>query len=143
MRRRGIARLIELIISILIISSVFLVVYRQNTAKSINYDLSEDSRQILEEVANIESIRAEVIGTDVGSGPHQYVQGSEIYDFISGKISTDLNFEIYACQPSSVCGSSSYLGNVYTAERIISSSISLANNGQKPVKLRLFLWRAD
>jgi hypothetical protein len=56
--------------------------------------------------------------------------------FINSSLPSYISFELRACDVSSACGQSNYIGDVFSAERIISAS----NSDFDPIKLRLFLW---
>ena len=129
--RKGIARIIELLIAITLISTILLITYRQNLPSQETQDLSENARDILAEISTMENLRSEII-------THQIDVVSMINSlaFINDSLPDYINFELRACVITSACGQANYVGNVYSAERIISTSKS----DFSPVKLRLFLW---
>jgi hypothetical protein len=143
--RKGLVRLIELVIAILLITSVFVVVWRQTKVKTVDSDLSSHARQILEELAFDPALRTEVLGSFSPSSATT-LTGGRVYDFVNEKLTDDISFEIRVCDPSDACGSSIYYANVYVAERLISGPIDLSGEGSNTLstaKLRLFLWRDE
>lgn len=129
--KKGIARMIELLIAITLISIILLITYRQNLPSQETQDLSENARDILSEISTIESLRSEVI-----INQPNVLSMTNTLAFINNSLPDYINFELKVCTITSSCGQSSYVGDVYSAERIISASKS----DFSPVKLRLFLW---
>ncbi len=129
--RKGIARIIELLIAITLISVILLITYRQNLPSQETQDLSENARDILAEISTMEDLRSEIITSQIN-----VVSMVNTLTFINDSLPDYINFELRACVITSACGQASYIGNVYSAERIISTSKSDFG----PVKLRLFLW---
>lgn len=128
MNRKGFLRIIEASISILIIAGVLFVFFNQQKVQN-SPDLSELARDILEEVSKNTALRNAVLNND----PNGIVN-----DFISGKVPGYLSFEMNICEVDASCGTRDYKGNVYSAERIISSTIE--QPVFSPKKIRLFLW---
>ena len=132
MNKRGIMRIIEASVAILIVASVLFVTYNKNVVESIP-DYSENARDILEELANDISMRKDVLDD---------LQDFEDFeDFIQGKLPSHLTFEVKVCEVNAVCGQSSYEGNVFSAERIISTNFD--SDSFEPKKIRLFLWEKE
>lgn len=129
--RNGFIRVIELLIAITLISIILLITYLRIIPTQQTQDLSEVARDILTEASTIESIRTEVINAQTNVN-----QMTGMMNFINASLPDYINFELRACDVSSACGRSTYEGDVYSAERIISTD----NNRFDPVKLRLFLW---
>lgn len=129
--KKGIARIIELLIAITIISTVLIVTYRQGLPSQDTQDFSETARDILSEISTMEDLRTEIIGNQTN------VSGmTSTLNFINSSLPDYIKFELRACVIASACGQSSYVGDVYSAERIISTSKSEF----EPIKIRLFLW---
>ncbi|MEK6894422.1 MAG: hypothetical protein AABX10_03080 [Nanoarchaeota archaeon] len=129
--KKGIARIIELLIAITIISIILLVTYRQSLPSQETQDLSENARDILSEISTIDNLRDEVVANQVN-----VVAMTNTLAFINSSLPDYIKFELRACIITSSCGQSNYVGDVYSAERIISAS----RDEFGPVKLRLFLW---
>ena len=133
MNKKGIVKIIEASVAILIVSSVLFINYNKGISPE-NPDYSENARDILEELANNGSMRTTVVNMLIGVEPVN--ASSEILDFIDLRIPSHLNREAKVCKTNLACGQSSYVGNVFSAERIISSNLDNYN----PRKIRLFLW---
>ncbi len=129
--RKGIARIIELLIAITLVSVILLITYRQSLPSQGTQDLSENARDILSEISTIEDLRDEIITNQLN------ISGMiNTLAFIDSRLPDYIKFELRSCVITSACGQSSYVGDVYSAERIISTS----RTEFEPVKLRLFLW---
>lgn len=128
---KGIARIIELLIAITIISAILLITYRQSLPSQESQDLSENARDILTEISTIEDLRDEIISNQTNVSAM-----NQTLAFIDSRLPDYIRYELRACVITSACGQSSYVGNVYSAERIISTS----RTEFEPIKLRLFLW---
>lgn len=128
---KGIARIIELLIAITLISTILLITYRQGLSTQETQDLSEDARDILSEISSIENLRQEIITNQVNVSAMVNTLA-----FIDSRLPDYIKFELRACDISNACGQSAYIGDVYSAERIISASVTEF----EPIKLRLFLW---
>jgi hypothetical protein len=127
MNKKGFLRVVEATISILIIVSAVLVGVNIGI-ESREPSLSERARDVLREIANDDSLRTEIL---TSSGVPQ-----NVIDFANSRIPALFSFEMRLCDVNEVCGQPTYNGNVFSAERIISSD--LTNNNAK--KLRLFIW---
>jgi hypothetical protein len=125
--KRGFLRIAEAGIAVLIVLSAILINFSDIRTQS-NPDFSENARDLLNEIANNEHMRTEIINNQ------NYTVS--VTKFIEENLPGFLDFELRACDVGSACGQSSYVGEVYSAERIISSDL----NNLDPVKLRLFLW---
>ena len=129
MNKGGFLRLIESIIAVTIVITVMFIYF--NKSKEIKEpDISERARAILEEVAKNNTLRYEILNS----------QTSNLNNFIRAKIPESyLDFEIKICILTDACGKSSYTpGNIYSAERTISSTLTISPNNAK--KVRLFIW---
>ena len=123
--------MIELLIAITLISIVLLIVYRQNLPSQKNQDLSELARDVLDEISRNENLRVEIINNQLNTPAM-----TQTLNFVNSSLPDYISYELRSCLISNSCGQSSYVGDVFSAERIISASKS--NFG--PIKLRLFLW---
>ena len=127
MHKRGFLRIVEAVIAITIIISVMFI-YFNKSREVKETDLSERARAILEEIGKNSTLRNAVI----------FNQTAPIANFAQSKLpETHLLFELKVCDINSVCGKSNYTaGNVYSAERTVSSTL----NAYDPKKVRLFIW---
>ena len=136
MNKRGIIKVIESSVAILIVVSVLFVSYNKDVAGT-SVDYSEEARDILEELANNFSMRKQILE----SSTENITDDSDIMKFVEDRISIQLNREAKICELSEVCGQSTYVGDVFSAERIISTNVD--SNIFKPKKIRLFLWEKE
>jgi len=127
---KGFIRIVELLIAVTLISGVLIFFYRQTASNSNNLSLSELSRDILADVSIREDLRQEIVSSRNVNSMTRTVA------FINSSLPSYISFELRACDVSSACGQSNYVGDVFSAERIISAS----NSDFDPIKLRLFLW---
>jgi hypothetical protein len=132
MVRKGFVRIVELLIAITLVSIILLLVYKQNLPTQNTQDLAELARDILTEVSSREDLRNEIVLQQTSSA-----NMVNTLAFIDSLVPDYINFELRSCTISSACGQSSYVGDVYSAERIISTS----STDFGPIKLRLFLWQ--
>ncbi|MGV8142868.1 MAG: hypothetical protein ACP5NS_04545 [Candidatus Pacearchaeota archaeon] len=129
--KKGFARLVELIIAIVVIITMLLITYQRNRPEQNATDISELARDILREVGADETLRNEVLNAQTNT-----VLMVQTMNFINNSLPDYLSFELRSCEASSACGQSLYVGNVYSAERIIGATTTYFNT----VKLRLFIW---
>lgn len=134
MEKRGWMRIVEASISILIILSVLFFLYNRD-ARTEDLALDERGRAILEELASDQAFRSAVVGND----------SVFVTQAVAALIpETHLSFEARICDLIDVCGKSTFSsGNVYVAERVISSALNRdpSMGGDDPKKVRLFIWR--
>ena len=129
--RLGFIRIVEVMVAITLILGMIVVVYKNRSSEQRTPDLTEVARDILREVSSNESLRNETVAAQTNT-----VLMSKTVLFINNSLPDYILFELRSCDISSACGQSTYRGNVYSAERIISADTSTFN----PIKLRLFLW---
>lgn len=129
MNRGGWLRIVEASVSILIIFGVIFAIYIKQPADN-EVNLNELARSVLEEISQNNSLRYEILSGNQGS----------LNGVIESKIIDQrIMFEAKICEIGDACGKSEYTeGNVYSAERVISSSVQYSNFN--PKKVRLFLW---
>jgi len=128
MNKKGFLRIIEASVAILIIIGVLFVFFNQQKAQvQERADLAERARDILEEISQNVTLRSAILNEQID------VVNNSIRDKIPEAY---LMFEFRICEVDNVCGQSSYVGNVYSAERSISSTITEFG----PKKIRLFIW---
>ena len=130
----GFVRIAELFIAIILMSAVLIISYKDNIPKQETQDFSELARDILAEIGTMENLRIEIILNQENA-----TRMISTINFINSSLPDYINFELRACDISNACGQSNYIGDVFSAERIISTS----KNNFNPIKLRLFLWVED
>ncbi len=132
MNTKGIIRIIEASISILIILTVvlFILVTRK---PSVEVDLSERIGPLLEEIAKNNSIREEIINNSAGANV-------TIRAFLDSRIERNIGYDFIICNLASSCSLAKYpedaTGNIYVGSRIISSILTRAD----PKRVSIFLW---
>lgn len=132
MNRRGWLRIVEASIAVVIILSVLFTLYSKSSASN-EPDLSIRAREVLDEIAINNTIRAATLANDVQG--YALVNAS-----IASRLSSDVLFEVRICDLTDVCGKSTYTpGNVYAAERIIGATL----DQEQSKKIRLFIWRVQ
>ena len=131
---KGVVRLIELIIALVIIMTMLLIAYKKTQIDYSENDLGEIARDILREVASNESLRNEIVSaqTNIALIPNTM-------SFINNSLPDYLLFELVSCESGGSCGQSAYKGEVYSAERIFGATSTSFNT----VKLRLFIWTGE
>ena len=131
--KRGIIRVIEASLAILIIAGAVLLLYSR-TQTSQEEDLTRTLFPILEEISKNNTLRDKIV-----SGDAQSIQ--LINSIVDEKIKNpSLNYSVYICNRNELCNLKAYpntANNIYSAERIISSTLRSFN----PKKIKIFLWR--
>ena len=135
--KKGIVRIIEAIIAILIISGVVLTLV-VNRKVGGEQDLSETLPPLLEEIAKNVELRIMIVKSGESAE-------SKLTTFLAERIKNpNLNYTIKVCEPEEVCALEIYpedaKGDIFAAERIISTALV---TGFNPKKVKLFLWRKD
>jgi len=129
MNKRGFLRIVEATIAIFIIAGVLFLFFTRG-AVSEEPDLSERARNILDEVSKDFGLREDVLAEN----------GGDVEAFISTRIPENyLDFEVRICEVDGACGIEFKDTTVWSAERIISSTI----NTPGPKKVRLFIWEKE
>jgi hypothetical protein len=142
MNRKGIVRIIEVTIAIILIAGVVLTLA---ASKKTVYekDLSEILPSYLEEAAKDSVLREQIIVTRMSEEAEVRAAEGNLTKFIGIRITNpNYNFSIRVCLPTEVCPLNPYpleaRGNLYAAERIISAT--LMKEGETK-KVKLYLWR--
>ncbi len=130
--RRGFIKIVEVMIAMTLILGALVVVYRSRGSDQRTPDLTEVARDVLREVSSVESLRNEIVTAQATLT----ASVTNTVAFIDGSLPDYIFFELRRCDVSSACGQSTYRGDVYSAERIISADTLNFD----PIKLRLFLW---
>ena len=135
MNKIGLIRIVEASIAIVIIMGVLFTFFVQSRIPD-EPDLSEQARDILEEISKNAVLREEILAYD----PLEDIP-VDINNFVSDRIpSILLKFEVRICEVDDVCGKSTYTPvSIFVGERIISSTIT--NPVFQPKKVKLFIWQ--
>jgi len=145
--KKGLIKIIEAFIAILIISGVMIFIYTTQIKKP---DISEKIEKIqiiiLEKIAEDGELRAAVLGgSSDDSSPdainNRITINNTINDLIEKLSPGDYTFLFKICDLDDICGldfSSKYYteNEIYVKERSISSTLNKYN----PKKIRIFMW---
>lgn len=125
-KKRGLVRIIEASISVVLIAGVLIFLF-VNNASNNGVDLSEYARGVLEEIANNASLRTAVINYD----------NDTISNFVLTRLPSGYNFESRICGVNDICGKSNFTeSEIFVGERVISATIDNFN----PKKVKIFIW---
>lgn len=131
--KRGWLRLVEAMIAIILVLGVVLTVSTRKNA-TMQDDLTEMIRPIVDEIANNPTMRGYVLSGD----PSDFIS---INKSVGEKIPAAYGYMVKICPPSDVCGleavPSGVSGDIYTVERIITATSTRYN----PKKIKIFAWR--
>ena len=125
--KRGWLRILEASIAIILILSVILVLY----TKSVSVPKKADAvynlqKTILDEIAANSELRAQIIKNDV----------SGALVFVAERTPVNFNSDVKICEINEICNLPQYRDNVFSSERIISSTL----DKYSPKKLKIFMW---
>lgn len=142
MNRKGVLRIAEASISILIILS-FLVLVQVKNNSSEDVDFSERINEVLEEIAREQSLRQQVFDEN-GFDENGFMSDeSELFTFIRQRIPESyLVIEARVCDEiDKICTLDRFIeGEVYAGQRVIVPSIE-ESEGFKARKLAIFVYR--
>ena len=132
--KKGILRILEASMAILIIFAVLLSFAATNNVKN-ERDLSQMINPLLEELAKNSTIRDQIIS-------NSDIANETILKFLASRIKeSNIGYDLRICELDEVCGMKSYpsgiIGNVYAGSRTISSNLIV---GSQPKRVNLFLW---
>lgn len=133
--KRGIIRLLEAVMAIMIIATVLLMVLAQRTNQT-EKDLTPLLNSLLDEVAKNYDFREGILNNNAGSI-------EEAKNFLKAELPEErYGLEFKVCDIEEVCSLESFPAgaeSLYVAERVISASVS--NIGIDPKKMKIFVWR--
>jgi len=134
--KKGMLRIVEATIAILLVFG-FLIVVQARNREIVNVDFSENIYDLLEEISKDISLRDSVFLNGEG-----VVSEGVLYDFVSERLPSYLNFEIRICNEiDKICSMDNYIdGEVYSGQRVLVQSVNGLND---PLKLSIFAWRSS
>lgn len=137
MNKRGIVRIIESTISIIIVISVLFFIFTQHAKSPEKNNYDELARDTLDELAQNSTLRYAVLSPDESDD-------IKIENFLNKRIPLGtLDYDFSVCDVGGACGSNSYIqAQIYSQERVISSDVD-QQTVFKPRKIRLFLWQKE
>lgn len=128
--------MLEAFIAIILIIGILLLVYSQNAKKENKADnILDIESYLLERVASNEIMRDAVLSGDVEE-VKGYIDGINEEEKI---IPHGYNHDVLICEIDGEC-SFNQEGEIYSKERVISSSLSANNHNPKIVKISI--WRS-
>jgi len=125
-------RIVEAVIGIMIIfGGILFILAKQPVKIDISEEVYEKQRQILEAIANNESMRNEIINGETESTSN----------FISKNIPSSWNFTISICKTDEICTSTDTPNDrdIYVSETVVSASLTDYPE-KKSNKLVFFIW---
>lgn len=133
MEKKGIMRVVEAIIAIMIVFSAIILIYSQRTSPE-REDVSEEIWKITDQAARDYELRNRILAEGENSE-------EEVREFIEGKINPSLNFEVEVCEMEEECAPEEEIQEkeIFSVERII--TVGLQEEDFEPKKVRLFVWR--
>ena len=136
MNKGGWIRIVEASIAVVIILTVLFILSQKNRATQSSDDLTDKSKRILDEIASTPSLREKVVLSPAADSTKDQLDSFLRLRIPDGTIS----YELRICPLTDVCGKTEYTpGEVYVAERVVSTIVE--SSGYKPQKIKLFLWR--
>lgn len=141
MNKKGIARILEATIAILIIAGVVLTL-AANKKVSSQQDLSTLLPPYLEEIAKNMQLREQIIFTNISNETQVNATEVAMENFIKQRIiNPNYNFKIKICAINDVCGLTQYPkninGDLYAADRVVSATLESMDSK----KIKIYLWR--
>lgn len=121
-------KIVEAFMAIILILGVLLILsYTDILNKKGANNIYQFQKTILDEVASNQEYRQKILN----------IETAEIKEIISSKIPLGYGYDVKICEINEICSLSEYIEEVYSSERIISSTLDLNN----PKKLKLFMWK--
>jgi len=136
MSGRGLIRIVEATIAILLIAGVLIFVFVDSQSAD-REDISELVQDIVDEMAENSNLRDKILSNDFTVCGGDSEIDEDIDGFVAERALT-YNYEVRICEVGSVCGKCEFFeGDVYSRERIISSNLGTLN----PRKVKVFIWQ--
>lgn len=144
--KKGIIRIIEATIAIVIILGVILVVSSTRRV-ALESDMTGTINSLLEELSRNDTLREEIVinydlSKSATDSPNKEII-KDVKDFLDGRITNKAAFDyaVRVCHPDYACGLEPYpdnaAGDVFANSRTLSSTLSEFS----PKRVKLFLWR--
>src|SRR3989338_7144458 len=146
--KKGLMRIVEATIAILIILGVILVVSSRREVVGPQQDYNEIMRKILDEVARNDGLRGKIL-EDTDDNNEDTTEDLTAEYAVENKVKEKINYltvgyRAVICDLNQAdCGIAEYPedaeGQIYLQERIISSNFNVVD--AKPKVVKLYLWR--
>lgn len=145
--KKGILKVVEASIAIFIILAALLLLLSRGVERS-ETDFNEMLVPILEEIAQDSSLRGEILDYNTSRVPEDIENKGiidSLEDFVGPKITNpSLDYSVVICDLT-ICPMQNYpqniKGNLYSAERVISTKIG--ETEFSPKKVKIFLWEKE
>ncbi len=141
--KKGILRIIEATIAILIIIG-FLLIAQARISDISQPSFSERVYDILEEISKDPVMRGEIFNVVLNSDGKSTVTNGNFFTFVDSRIPESyLKFQIRLCDDiDKICSMESFIdGEIYSGNRIIAPSVD--ESEMVPRKLAIFVWRIN
>jgi len=130
--RKGIVRIIEAFLAVLIVmGGILFIMAKQQAVPDIGDDVHEKQRQVLDIIVNDDGLREEIV--KIG-GEENVAVNTKIGELVP----PIWNFSTNICGLSEICPNpvNIYDRNVYSTEVVVSSTLDIYS----PKKLNFFVW---
>lgn len=140
--KKGWIKIFEAAISIMLVLGFMIFLYGQSIEKPKKAEnLLRWEGQILDELKNIPELRQKIITRNESEFDKEgyCTDKGDISSFVSERIRNSFpgfDFECRVCEVDEVCGMRKYRDEVFSEERIISSTLIQFS----PKKIRIFVW---
>ena len=125
--KKGLLRILEAVIAIMLIAGVAFYLYVQNFSNPQRIDeIYSLQKSILNEIGNSPQLRESVLKNSL----------DEAKAFVGQRVPVDFNYTVKICEISDICGLTEYQAQVYSSERVISSTLK----EYSPKKIKIFIW---
>lgn len=137
MNKKGWLRIVEASLAIIIVLTVLFIISQKTRPLQSPEDMTDKAKAILDEIASTPSLRESVV-----LSPSADVTRDTLNAFLRRRLpDSTINYELRICPLTDVCGKTEYVaGDVYVAERVISTVVE--SQAYSPQKIKLFLWRS-
>ena len=127
---KGWIRILEAFIAVTILAGFFTFVYVSNVRNEsqIN-EIYNLQKVILDEIADNIELRNKVLDNNL----------DDVKNFVEERVPPSFNFEVKICNIEDICQLSFYVEEVFSSERIISTTLNRQN--VNPKKVKIFMWR--
>jgi hypothetical protein len=129
MNKKGWLRILEAFIAIILIAGVLAFVYSRTIGKPTDRaeEIYKLQKTILDEIAADPQFRNASLQMD------EVI----ISEFVGDRVPPGFNYTVRICDVADICGLPYYKKEVYSSERIISSTLEEYD----PKKVKIFMWR--
>jgi len=140
--KKGWIKIFEAAISVMLVLGFMILFYGQSIEKPRKAEnLIRWEGQILDELKSIPEFRQKIIEKNESEFDSDgYCKRGDIRNFIDERLRNNFprfSFECRVCEVNEVCGMKEYKEEVFSEERIVSSTLTQFS----PKKIRIFVWK--